>query len=248
MARRRHAEATIAISGSVPAIASRISPPSASPSPKPPVERVGRLREAVRRQPRSPPRLRRRSTTRSGVDRLPTRLAYDAVIPRELTTERLLLRQWRDEDVEPLYEIYTQPEYLETMPAHDARGDARAARPLPARAGRRTATASGPPATSRAAADRADRAALPPRLAARRPARSRRSAGCCTATSGAAASRPRAGRPASTPGASTCRTSRGSTRSRPRTTRRSRAVMERLGFTRGGDGALARLRHGLVRR
>jgi ribosomal-protein-alanine N-acetyltransferase len=29
----------------------------------------------------------------------------------------LLLRQWRDEDVEPLHEIYEQPEYLETMPA-----------------------------------------------------------------------------------------------------------------------------------
>jgi RimJ/RimL family protein N-acetyltransferase len=38
-------------------------------------------------------------------------------LPAELTTERLLLRQWRDEDVEPLFEIYTQPEFLETMPA-----------------------------------------------------------------------------------------------------------------------------------
>ena len=41
------------------------------------------------------------------------------MIPRELTTERLLLRQWRDDDVEPLYEIYRRPEYLETMPALD---------------------------------------------------------------------------------------------------------------------------------
>ena len=39
------------------------------------------------------------------------------MIPLELRTDRLLLRQWRDEDVEPLYAIYTQPEYLEHMPA-----------------------------------------------------------------------------------------------------------------------------------
>jgi RimJ/RimL family protein N-acetyltransferase len=38
-------------------------------------------------------------------------------LPREVLTERLLLRQWRDEDVEPLSEIYRQPEYLRTMPA-----------------------------------------------------------------------------------------------------------------------------------
>jgi RimJ/RimL family protein N-acetyltransferase len=41
------------------------------------------------------------------------------MVPREVTTERLLLRQWRDDDVEPLYEIVTQPEYLETMPVQD---------------------------------------------------------------------------------------------------------------------------------
>lgn len=39
------------------------------------------------------------------------------MIPRELTTERLLLRQWRDEDVPALAEIYRQPSYLATMPA-----------------------------------------------------------------------------------------------------------------------------------
>jgi [ribosomal protein S5]-alanine N-acetyltransferase len=38
------------------------------------------------------------------------------MVPREVTTERLLLRQWRDEDIEPLHEIYEQPEFLRTMP------------------------------------------------------------------------------------------------------------------------------------
>lgn len=39
------------------------------------------------------------------------------MVPREVETDRLLLRQWRDEDVEPLHEIHEQPEYLATMPA-----------------------------------------------------------------------------------------------------------------------------------
>ena len=39
------------------------------------------------------------------MDRLPTRLAYAAVIPVELTTERLLLRQWRDEEPKRLTTI-----------------------------------------------------------------------------------------------------------------------------------------------
>jgi RimJ/RimL family protein N-acetyltransferase len=37
------------------------------------------------------------------------------VIPLELRTERLLLRQWRDSDAEPLAAIYAQPEFLEHM-------------------------------------------------------------------------------------------------------------------------------------
>jgi len=41
------------------------------------------------------------------------------MVPREVVTERLLLRQWGDEDAETLYEICSQPEYLETMPAQD---------------------------------------------------------------------------------------------------------------------------------
>ena len=45
-----------------------------------------------------------------------------ARIPSELRTERLLLRQWRDEDAEPLAAIYRQPGYLAHMPAHDLDG------------------------------------------------------------------------------------------------------------------------------
>lgn len=41
------------------------------------------------------------------------------MIPPELRTERLLLRQWRDEDAEPLGAIYAQPEFLEHMPYVD---------------------------------------------------------------------------------------------------------------------------------
>jgi RimJ/RimL family protein N-acetyltransferase len=63
-----------------------------------------------------------KTTTRSGVDRLPTGLPYDDVFPAEVETERLLLRQWHEEDAEPLAEIYRQPEYLETMPALDLEG------------------------------------------------------------------------------------------------------------------------------
>jgi RimJ/RimL family protein N-acetyltransferase len=37
------------------------------------------------------------------------------VIPREVRTERLLLRQWREEDAEPLAEIHAHPEYLAHM-------------------------------------------------------------------------------------------------------------------------------------
>ena len=43
------------------------------------------------------------------------------MIPRELRTERLLLRQWRDGDAEALGEIYAQPEFLEHNPARDPR-------------------------------------------------------------------------------------------------------------------------------
>lgn len=45
------------------------------------------------------------------------------ILPAEVQTERLLLRQWREEDVEPLAAIYAQPEYLEFMGgAQDATG------------------------------------------------------------------------------------------------------------------------------
>jgi RimJ/RimL family protein N-acetyltransferase len=45
-------------------------------------------------------------------------------IPLEVRTERLLLRQWRADDVDALHEIYTQPEFLETMPPLDRDGTA----------------------------------------------------------------------------------------------------------------------------
>ncbi len=44
------------------------------------------------------------------------------MFPREVETERLLLRQWAEDDAGPLAEIYEQPEYLETMPALDLEG------------------------------------------------------------------------------------------------------------------------------
>jgi RimJ/RimL family protein N-acetyltransferase len=37
------------------------------------------------------------------------------VIPREVRTERLLLRQWHEEDAEPLAEIHVHPRYLAYM-------------------------------------------------------------------------------------------------------------------------------------
>ena len=151
------------------------------------------------------------------MDRPPTRLAYDAVIPRELTTERLLLRQWRDEDADALYEIYTQPEYLETMPPLDLEGT----RAQVARFQQRWADDG---YCTWVACDR-ETGVLIGRIGVfchhdwpLSTARSPRWAGCCTATGGAAASRPRAGRRASTPGASTCRTSPACTRSRCRAT------------------------------
>jgi RimJ/RimL family protein N-acetyltransferase len=43
-------------------------------------------------------------------------------LPDEVRTERLLLRRWREEDAEPLTEIYAQPEYLEHMRPLDLQG------------------------------------------------------------------------------------------------------------------------------
>lgn len=40
-------------------------------------------------------------------------------LPEEIQTERLLLRQWRSDDAEPLAAIYAQPEFREHMPALD---------------------------------------------------------------------------------------------------------------------------------
>lgn len=44
------------------------------------------------------------------------------LLPAELSTERLLLRQFRPDDAEALAEIYAQPEYLEHMPPLDLDG------------------------------------------------------------------------------------------------------------------------------
>ena len=41
------------------------------------------------------------------------------MVPREVETGRLLLRQWRPEDVEPLSAIYREPEFLAHMPGLD---------------------------------------------------------------------------------------------------------------------------------
>ena len=41
------------------------------------------------------------------------------MIPRELRTERLLLRQWREGDAGALDEIYEDPDFLEHMPYRD---------------------------------------------------------------------------------------------------------------------------------
>lgn len=48
--------------------------------------------------------------------------ATERRVPLELLTERMLLRQWRPEDLQPLFEIYRQPEFLSHMPALDLNG------------------------------------------------------------------------------------------------------------------------------
>ena len=130
------------------------------------------------------------------------------MVPSEVETDRLLLRQWRDEDVEPLHEIYEQPEYLATMPVKTLeetraqldwlrsawKKDGYCHWAACERAYSATATALSP-------------SALFPR-----------SGGCSTATGGAVASPPKAGRRVSTRGGSAYRTSRVCTRSRGPTT------------------------------
>ncbi len=46
----------------------------------------------------------------------------DRRIPLELLTERMLLRQWRPDDLEPLFELYQQPEFLVHMSPLDLAG------------------------------------------------------------------------------------------------------------------------------
>ena len=90
------------------------------------------------------------------------------VIPLELRTERLLLRQWRDEDVEPLATMNSQPEYLEHMPSLDLDAIARPVRAVPARLGGERLLATGRWRIRNRRMDRANRAPAAPRLDARR--------------------------------------------------------------------------------
>jgi RimJ/RimL family protein N-acetyltransferase len=46
-------------------------------------------------------------------------LAKRARLPLELRTDRLLLRQWRREDVKPLAEIFARPEVVEQLGPYD---------------------------------------------------------------------------------------------------------------------------------
>ncbi|MDQ6828647.1 MAG: GNAT family N-acetyltransferase [Gemmatimonadota bacterium] len=42
---------------------------------------------------------------------------FNRPLPRELRTQRLLLRQWCESDVEPMAQMYAQPEFTEHNPA-----------------------------------------------------------------------------------------------------------------------------------
>jgi RimJ/RimL family protein N-acetyltransferase len=68
----------------------------------------------VRRVPARPAARRRRGRRR--------RLGRgQELIPKEVRTARLLLRQWREADAEALAEIYAQPEFREHNRTHDPR-------------------------------------------------------------------------------------------------------------------------------
>jgi hypothetical protein len=112
------------------------------------VERVGRLREQDAGSPGRP-----RACNEDHDEERGGHAAHTASLrrrdPARADDRALLLRQWRDDDADALYEIYTQPKYLETMPALTL--DATHAQVEGfSGAGRTTGTASGPPATSRA--------------------------------------------------------------------------------------------------
>jgi RimJ/RimL family protein N-acetyltransferase len=58
------------------------------------------------------------------MDQRESRRGKAAAFRREITTDRLRLRQWLDHDVEPLVRIYADPGFLEHMTPVDAAGTA----------------------------------------------------------------------------------------------------------------------------